>query len=183
MGCPSNQSECVCCSACYAMAFGAWSRAAPLTQTTRVPFALPTCSRARTTFQPAPMCRIATRCSTTPACRARDGRGFIIPQAPDLASAAPIHVASGQKVQADMVMNPAYRYTRYRAWSSAIRRLTRASLSGAELLGRLRRRRSSLPCRDRAVRNSSACRELSAEGIFASRRTAASIGCSHYCGK
>jgi hypothetical protein len=37
--------------------------------------------------------------------------GMYYPQAPDLASAAPIRVASGQKVQADMVMNPAPVYT------------------------------------------------------------------------
>jgi hypothetical protein len=37
--------------------------------------------------------------------------GMYYPQAPDLASAAAIRVASGQKVQADMVMNPAPVYT------------------------------------------------------------------------
>ncbi len=37
--------------------------------------------------------------------------GMYYPQAPDLASAAPIRVTSGQKVQADMVMNPAPLYT------------------------------------------------------------------------
>ncbi len=37
--------------------------------------------------------------------------GMYYPQAPDLASAAPILVASGQKVQADMVLNPAPVYT------------------------------------------------------------------------
>lgn len=37
--------------------------------------------------------------------------GIYYPQAPDIASAAPIHVSSGQRVQADMVMNRAPLYT------------------------------------------------------------------------
>ncbi len=37
--------------------------------------------------------------------------GMYYPQAPDLASAAPIRVTSGQKVQADMVMNRVPLYT------------------------------------------------------------------------
>ena len=37
--------------------------------------------------------------------------GMYYPQAPDIASAAPIHVTSGQKMQADMVMNRVPLYT------------------------------------------------------------------------
>ena len=100
--------------------------------------------------------------------------GMYYPQAPDMASAAPIRVTSGQKVQADMVMNRVPLYTvsgmvvGVRAWPGS-------QPSGAELLGRLRGRWSSLPPRDWRIRNSSACRELSPEGVFASWGAAASI--------